>query len=259
MKWQLTSVFLPENSTDSRTGRQFTGLQSWPRLSTSAAAPEHPVLKPLEVKRILIWQPHPYPHILPGVQSKANPGVSVKRFLQVEFKSSINWLREFTLVGLALTLRRVGLYLEKKIQSLREFWQEGVSSADLWIDLVVHCERAQKRPERWLITKELMLLNCGAAEDSWDCLGEQEVPTSLFKRKSTLNIHWKDWRWSSNTLAPDVQNPLIGEDLDAGKEWRAKGEWDSRGWDGWVASPVQWTWIWANFGRLWRTAEPVML
>ena len=29
----------------------------------------------------------------------------------------------------------------------------------------------------------------------------------------------------------------------------------SRGWDGWIASPTQWTWIWANSRRYWRTEE----
>ena len=36
-------------------------------------------------------------------------------------------------------------------------------------------------------------------------------------------------------------------------EWlKAKGE----GWDSWIASLTQWTWIWANSGRQWRTEEP---
>ena len=30
-------------------------------------------------------------------------------------------------------------------------------------------------------------------------------------------------------------------------------------WDGWMASPMQWTWTWANFGRWWRTERPGML
>ena len=34
------------------------------------------------------------------------------------------------------------------------------------------------------------------------------------------------------------------------------GEGDDRGWDGWMASPTQWTWIWASSGRQWRTEEP---
>ena len=43
----------------------------------------------------------------------------------------------------------------------------------------------------------------------------------LFKPKSTLNIHWKDWccRWSSNNWPPDEDSPLTGKDLDAEKDW----------------------------------------
>ena len=43
--------------------------------------------------------------------------------------------------------------------------------------------------------KRIMLLNCG---DSWESLGDQNNQSW---RKSTLNMHWKDWCWSSNTLA----------------------------------------------------------
>ena len=46
-----------------------------------------------------------------------------------------------------------------------------------------------------------MLLNYGVGEDSWESLGPQGDPTSPSSRKSVLNIHWKDWCWSSNTLA----------------------------------------------------------
>ena len=27
---------------------------------------------------------------------------------------------------------------------------------------------------------------------------------------------------------------------------KARGEYSGRGWNGWIASPTQWTWIWAN-------------
>ena len=40
-------------------------------------------------------------------------------------------------------------------------------------------------------------------------------------------------------------------------EGRSRKEW--RGWDGWMASSTQWTWIWANSGRQWRTEEPSVL
>ena len=34
---------------------------------------------------------------------------------------------------------------------------------------------------------------------------------------------------------------------------------DDRGWDGWMASPTRWTWVWVNSGRYWRTGKPGML
>ena len=45
---------------------------------------------------------------------------------------------------------------------------------------------------------------------------------SISYRKSTLNIHWKDWCWSwnSDTLATWCKNWLIWKDPDAGKDWR---------------------------------------
>ena len=38
--------------------------------------------------------------------------------------------------------------------------------------------------------------------------------------------------------------------------WLAPGHKVARGWDGWMASLTQWTWVWANSGRQWRTEEP---
>ena len=39
----------------------------------------------------------------------------------------------------------------------------------------------------------------------------------------------------------------------------AEGEGDDRGWDGWMASPNGWTWVWASSGSWWRTAKPGVL
>ena len=39
----------------------------------------------------------------------------------------------------------------------------------------------------------------------------------------------------------------------------AGGKGDSRGWDGWMASPIQWTQVWASSGRQWRTRKPGVL
>ena len=37
---------------------------------------------------------------------------------------------------------------------------------------------------------------------------------------------------------------------------RRRGRW---GWDGWMASLTQWTWVWASCGRWWRTGKPGVL
>ena len=65
--------------------------------------------------------------------------------------------------------------------------------------------------------------------------------------ETELSILWR----------PDVKSQLTGKDLCASKiDGKEKG---SRGWDGWIASLTQWTWIWANSGRQWRPGEPKTL
>ena len=38
-----------------------------------------------------------------------------------------------------------------------------------------------------------------------------------------------------------------------------RGEGDDSRWDGWMASPIQWTWVWASSGRWWRSGKPGVL
>ena len=68
-----------------------------------------------------------------------------------------------------------------------------------------------------------------------------------------------DWYWSSNTLATWCEElthwkrPWCWEGL------KAVGDGDVSGWDGWMASPTQWTWVWASSGRWWWTGRSGML
>ena len=51
----------------------------------------------------------------------------------------------------------------------------------------------------------------------------------------------------------------LDKTLMLGKMLKVGGEGDGRGWDGWIASPTQWTWVWASSGS-WRwTGRPGML
>ena len=103
-----------------------------------------------------------------------------------------------------------------------------------------------------------MLLNCGVGEDSWESFGLQGDPTSPSWRKSVLNVHWKDWSWSSNTWLSDVKSWLIIKEPGAGKDWRQE-EKGTTVQDGWLASLTQWTWVWINSGSWWWTGRPGVL
>ena len=77
---------------------------------------------------------------------------------------------------------------------------------------------------------------------SWIFIGrtDAEAETPIIYHLIRKPTHWKrPWCW---------------ERLKAG------GERDNRGWwDGWMASPTQWTWVWASSGRWWRTGKPGVL
>ena len=118
---------------------------------------------------------------------------------------------------------------------------------------VVMCEC-----ESWTMKKaeELMLLNCGIGKDSWVSLGQQVSPKG--------NQHWifigrTDVEAETSILCPpDAKSWFIWKDPDAGKDWRQE-EKGTTGWDGWIASLTQWTWVWVNSGSWWWTGKPDVL
>ena len=65
--------------------------------------------------------------------------------------------------------------------------------------------------------------------------------------------------WNSNILATwckeltHLKRPWCWQRLKAG------GEGNDRGWDGWMASPTQWTWVWINSGSWWWTGRTGVL
>ena len=73
-----------------------------------------------------------------------------------------------------------------------------------------------------------------------------------------INMHWKNWcwSWSSNTLVTSSEKPVYLKRLWCWERLKAKGEDGGRGWDGWMASPSQWTWVWANSWRMkWQSTS----
>ena len=148
---------------------------------------------------------------------------------------------------------------------------------------------------RKLKAKELMLLNCGVGEDSWESLGLQGDPTSPFKRRSNKNKNKKkikkikkiflnfkkskkkkkkkekkgDQSWCSLEgvmlkLKLQYSSHLMQSADYFKRPWcrerlKAAGEGDNRGWDGWMASLTRWTWVWVNSRSWWWTRRPGVL
>ena len=78
----------------------------------------------------------------------------------------------------------------------------------------------------------------------------------LWWSKITINLRGS---WNSNTLATSWEElthwkrPWCWEGSGAG------GEGDDRWWDGWMASPTLWTWVWVDSRSWWWTGRPGVL
>ena len=64
-------------------------------------------------------------------------------------------------------------------------------------------------------------------------------------KESVPGVHWKDWcwHWNSNTSATWYKELTHWERPWCWERLRAGGEGDDRGWDVWMVSPTQWTWV----------------
>ena len=106
-----------------------------------------------------------------------------------------------------------------------------------------------------------MLLNCGAGEDSWrvpwtarrsnQSILKDISPGCLFEG---LMLKLKLQYFGHLMLRADSSEKtlMLGR-------LRAGGEGDNRKWDGWMASPTQWTWVCVDSGSWWWIGRPRVL
>ena len=109
-----------------------------------------------------------------------------------------------------------------------------------------------KKAEGWRIDASSI-----SREDSWDWVFIGRGGCSLegpgcslegFMLKLKLQ-YFGHLMWRADSL----KRPWCWERLKAG------GERDDRGWDGWMASPTWWTWVWVNLGSWWWTGRAGVL
>ena len=115
----------------------------------------------------------------------------------------------------------------------------------------------------------LWKLDCkeGRTPKNW-CLWTvvlEKTPESPLDRKEIkpVNLKW-DQPWIfTGRIDAEAEAPVFGSShWRSPRFWerlRAEGEEGVRGWDGWTASLMQWTWTWPNSGRYWGTRRSGML
>ena len=104
-----------------------------------------------------------------------------------------------------------------------------------WCFWTVVLEKTLASP---LVCKELKPVH-PKGNQSWIFVWRTDAEAEALATWCKELAHWKrPWCW---------------EKLKAG------GKGDDRGWDGWMALPTQWAWIWASSRRWWRTGKPGVL
>ena len=117
--------------------------------------------------------------------------------------------------------------------------------------------------ESWTIKKvehQLMLLNCGAGEDSWESLGLQgdktqsilkEISPEYSLERLMLKLKLQNFghlMWRTDPLEKTLMLGKI--------EGRRRRGWQRMRW---LDGITNWTWVWASSGSWWWTGKPDML
>ena len=146
-----------------------------------------------------------------------------------------------------------------------------LKSKDITLPTKVHLVKAMVFPvviygcESWTLKKaEHQRID---AFELWCWRKLLRVPwTSRRSNQSILKEMSPEYSWEGQILKPKLQycGHLLWRTDSLKRPWcwerlRAGGEGDDRGWDGWMASPTQWAWVWASSGRWWRTGKLGMM
>ena len=100
----------------------------------------------------------------------------------------------------------------------------------------------EKTLENPLDSKEIKPVN-PKGNQPWIFFGRMDAEAETLWPKYFGHLIWG---------ADSLEKTLMLGKIEAG------GEGGGRGWDGWMASPTQWTWVWANSGSWWGQGSLVL-
>ena len=126
-------------------------------------------------------------------------------------------------------------YFDDRIQYSQSY---GFSSSHVQIWELDHKE--SWAPKNWCLAVVLEK----TLESPLDCKGIK--PVNPKGNQLWIFIGGTDWSWSSSSLATQWEEPTHWKRPWCWERLRTGGEGGDREWDGWMASPTQWTWVWAT-------------
>ena len=190
------------------------------------------------------------------ILGEIGPGCSLEGLrLKLKLSILITWYKELTPLKESFDQTRQHIqkqrhYFVNKGPSSQRY---GFSSSHVWMWELDYIEGwvpknwcfwtmvLQKTLESPLDCKEIQPVH-PKGNQSWVFIGRTDVEAENSNILATWCkelTHWKrPWCW---------------------ERLRAGGEGDNRGWDGWMASLIQWTWVWVDSGSWWWTGRPGML
>ena len=98
--------------------------------------------------------------------------------------------------------------------------------------------------------RRLLRVSWTARRSNQSILKEISPEYSLERLMLNLKLqYFGHLMWRTDSLEKTL---MLGK-IEGGRRRR------DRGWDGWMASPTQWTWVWVNSGSWWWTGRPDVL
>ena len=122
-----------------------------------------------------------------------------------------------------------------------------------------------------------MLFSVMSAGYSSTLMNSKFIPPSLTKLKALVGNQWifiiyhalnllslpseppGKPSWNSNNFSTWCEQLTHWKRSWCWERLKAEGEEGNRGWDGWMASLIQWTWTWTSSGKWWGTGKPGMV
>ena len=155
------------------------------------------------------------------------------------WKKSYDQLRQY--------IKKQKHYFADKCPSSQSY---GFSRSHVWLWELNHKEAESRRIDAFELWcwRRLLRVPWITVRSNQSILKEISPEYSLERLKLQLQYFGHLMR-----RADSLKRPWCWERLKVG------GEGDDRGWDGWMVSPTQWTWVWVDSGSWWWTGRPGML